>query len=347
MDILDSTEAGFPTPDEWDHFVASDPDGHLLQTHAWGELKARFGWQAIRVVVLDGNQALAGAQLLYRKIGPLSLAYVPKGPFGVRQNDPAAKALLERIHALSRRQRAIALKLEPEWPDQDEGAHRWLRQRGFEPSSQCIQPRRTMVVDLTPEEEDILMAMKSKWRYNIRLSIRRDVEVRKADLDEIPLFHDILEVTSERNDFGIHSLAYYRSAYELFEEGDRVALFLAYYEDELLAGLMAYAFNGSAYYMYGASNNKHRELMPNHQLQWRAMQWAKAHGCRRYDLWGVPDIDPDSPTASLSGVGRFKAGFGSEPLRFVGAYDYIYSRPLYWIMRKIWERRGGDGDADA
>ncbi len=346
MQVLDSTEASFLDPDAWDQLVSSDPRGHLLQTYPWGELKARFGWEAIRCAVLDNGQAVAGAQVLLRSIGPFSLAYVPKGPFGVRENEPAARALLEHIHELGRHHRAVALKVEPEWSDRAKENHQWLKEHEFEPSSHCIQPRRTMVVDLTPDEEEILMAMKSKWRYNVRLSIRRDVKVRKEGLDEIDTFHNILQVTSEREGFGIHSLDYYRAAFSLFDETGRVALFLAYYEQEPLAGLIAYAFNGSAYYMYGASSNKHRELMPNHQLQWRAMQWAKEQSCQRYDLWGIPDIDPNSPTAALGGVGRFKAGFGGEPLRFVGAYDYIYSHPLYWSMNKLWKRRNADLDSE-
>jgi lipid II:glycine glycyltransferase (peptidoglycan interpeptide bridge formation enzyme) len=114
---------------------------------------------------------------------------------------------------------------------------------------------------------------------------------------------------------------------------------MAHYEGEPLGGIMAYAFNKQSWYMYGASSNRHRNLMPNHQLQWRAMQWAKSRGCTQYDLWGITDVDPDSPTAELEGVERFKAGFGGEIVRYVGAYDYVYSKPLYWLLRKVWARR--------
>jgi len=93
-----------------------------------------------------------------------------------------------------------------------------------------------------------------------------------------------------------------------------------------------------AWYVYGASANERRELMPNHQLQWRAMQWAKAQGCRQYDLWGITDTD--SPDEVLGGVQRFKEGFGGQVVRYVGAYDYVYSRPLYWLMSKIQAQRG-------
>ena len=95
-------------------------------------------------------------------------------------------------------------------------------------------------------------------------------------------------VTGERDRFAIHSLPYYRRAVELFEPQGRVRLFVARYEGEPLAALIAYAFNRQAWYMYGASSNEHRELMPNHQLQWRAMQWARDQGMHPIRPMGYP-----------------------------------------------------------
>ncbi len=44
-----------PNPDQWDAFVAAQPNGHILQTSRWGELKARFDWSAEHIAVLDGS----------------------------------------------------------------------------------------------------------------------------------------------------------------------------------------------------------------------------------------------------------------------------------------------------
>jgi peptidoglycan pentaglycine glycine transferase (the first glycine) len=151
-----------------------------------------------------------------------------------------------------------------------------------------------------------------------------------------------MEATGERDAFGIHSKAYYRRALELFAPQGRVQLFLAEYQGTPVAGLMAYAFNGQAWYFYGASSNAHRERMPNHGLQWRAMLWAREKGCAQYDLWGIPDVDEDPDTAALGGVQRFKEGFGGETVRYVGAYDYPYHPRLYRLLERAWAltRRG-------
>ncbi len=289
----------------------------------------------MRVALEQDGVLVAGAQVLYRRLFPVSMGYVPKGPVLVEDTPALAEALWRAVRVQSRRMGALALKVEPEWRDDDATRHAWLVQQGFSPSADCIQPRRTIIVDLTQGEDEILARMKQKWRYNIRLSERKGVEVRVGGEQEVPAFHALMQVTGARDAFGIHTEDYYRRAWALFAPDDRVRLLLASYEGGLLAGLMAFAFNGQAWYMYGASSDEHRALMPNHQLQWRAMQWARARGCTQYDLWGITDVDPDSASAELGGVQRFKEGFGGEVVRYVGAYDQVYCAPLYALMRRV------------
>ena len=66
------------TLSDWNRFLTEYPDAHLLQSGAWGELKAAFGWQALRLVSRDRTH---GMQILFRHL-PLGLtfAYLPKGP---------------------------------------------------------------------------------------------------------------------------------------------------------------------------------------------------------------------------------------------------------------------------
>jgi lipid II:glycine glycyltransferase (peptidoglycan interpeptide bridge formation enzyme) len=311
----------------WDRFVAQDPQGHLLQTWAWGELKGRFGWAPVRIAVERDGALMAGAQVLFRRLGPLTLAYAPKGPVLLDDDPAVAGALWQGLRRLARPRRAVALKLEPDWRDEESERHAWLHRCGFAPSAQTVQPRRTIIVDLAGGEDDILARMKPKWRYNVRLAERKGVAVAAGGAAEVMAFHALMQVTGERDAFGVHSAAYYRAVLELFAPLGQACLLTASYEGQPLAGLVAMQFRGRAYYMYGASSNEQRNLMPNHLLQWRAMQWARAAGCRSYDLWGIPDVHENPETAPLAGVQRFKAGFGGEEVRFVGAYDQVY-RPL-------------------
>jgi peptidoglycan pentaglycine glycine transferase (the first glycine) len=336
MRIVDS-ESRELTEAAWDRMVALTPEGHLLQTWAWGELKGAFGWTPWRVAIEQDGILVAGAQLLYRPIGPVAMAYIPKGPVLAGATGDQEQALWRAVHAHARRRRAVFLKVEPEWRDDEPDRHAWLERYGFQPSDITVQPRRTVIVDLRADEEAVLARMKSKWRYNIRLSSRKGVEVRVAGAKGLATFYELMRITGLRDRFGIHSRAYYDRAFELFAGPGRVQLLIAYSGEEPLAALMPFCFNRQAWYMYGASSNASRELMPNHQLQWRAMQWARAEGCTQYDLWGIADVDPSS-TLGLEGVQRFKEGFGGEIVRYVGAYDYVYNAIPYALMQRVWAR---------
>ncbi len=322
--------ADSPSLELWNRFVAQHPAGNLLQTSQWGELKGSFGWDWDIVTVGPAQNPEAGALVLYRPL-PLklgALAYVPRGPLVDWHNEELVEALFDTLHESARRHRAWACWIEPE-AFQEAGIEPQLADVGYALAEQTIQPRRTILVDLRPTEDEILMAMKSKTRYNIRLSARKDVVVRQGTAEDIEVFYDLMEKTGDRNDFGIHTRGYYRKAYEVFAAEDQVGLFIAEYQDEPLAGLLAFAVGDTAWYISGASSNRHRNRMPAYAVQWAAIQWAKARGCTTYDLWGIPDADEETleetfmeRSEGLWGVYRFKRGFGGEVVRYVGLWEH-------------------------
>ncbi len=322
------------SPNEWDTFLARFPDPHILQTTPWGQLKADFGWKVKRVTEQD-----AGAQILIRRILPgVNFAYIPKGPVGTR-----AQLLWEDIDALCRTNRCAFIKLEPD---------RWMGEElsniddGF-PDSQrlmlsqhSIQPMRTLVVDIRGDEAQILGRMKQKTRYNINLALKKNVIVKPYT--ELGTFYDLMEITGQRDQFGIHSLAYYQRAYDLFHAQDLCQLLVAEFEATAISALMVFRMGKRAWYFYGASADAQRDKMPNYLLQWEAMRWAKSQGCTEYDLWGVPDADLDTleanfttRTEGLWGVYRFKRGFGGELKRCAATRDRVYN-PILYRLYSLW-----------
>jgi peptidoglycan pentaglycine glycine transferase (the first glycine) len=329
------------SPEEWDSFLSHYPNAHLLQTSTWGQFKQSFGWQVQHLVTPSPQPA--GAQVLFRRLplGIFTIAYIPKGPVG----SPGA-AFWKDIDALCRRRRAIFLKLEPDtWECNLDPP------QGFQTSAHSIQPQSTLVVDLTAEEDHILGRMKQKTRYNIRLALRKGIVVRTSS--DLSAFYRLLEVTGGRDEFGVHSLSYYQRAYEFFHPRGECELFLAEYQGEPLAGLMAFLHGQRAWYFYGASSNKHRERMPTYVLQWEAMRWARNKGCTHYDLWGVPDASEEELEADFTqrsdglwGVYRFKRGFGGELRRSPGPWDRVY-RPQIYQLYDWWVRRSqASGEAN-
>jgi lipid II:glycine glycyltransferase (peptidoglycan interpeptide bridge formation enzyme) len=247
------------------------------------------------------------------------------------------------IDALCKKEGAVFLRVEPQiW---EPAAESFIKTNlpGFNPTDQTIQPPRTILIDLQPSEEDILMGMKSKTRYNIRLAERKEVVVKQSS--DIETFHRMMLTTGERDEFGIHTQAYYRAAYDEFAPKGNCVFLVATYQGEPLAGLMAFAHGNTAWYFYGASTNQERNRMPTYLLQWEAIRWAKAKGCKTYDLWGIPDYPEDKLEAAFTdrsdglwGVYRFKRGFGGEPKRTIGAYDRVY-RPLLYRFYQLYSSR--------
>ena len=182
--------------------------------------------------------------------------------------------------------------------------------------------------------------MKPKWRYNIRLAERKGVTVREGTTSDLLRFYELLKITSIRDQFPIHSFDYYRVAFELLTTSDGARLFIAEFGGEMLAAIFITAVGREAIYLYGASGNTHREKMPNHALHWHAIQWAKARGCTRYDLWGIgATAEADADTAH--GLYQFKQGFGGTLVKYTGATDVIFSRWKFAVYeRAVRWRRG-------
>ena len=337
------------TKSEWKDCLETFPDAHILQTSEWGELKSAFGWSSGYLLLRERNKTgnpTIGAQILFRPlILGFSMAYIPKGPIYWRtpaETISQGAWFWDEIDTFCKKKRSVFLKVEPDsWYGQndliDKNDH-VDSPKGFLQSHHSIQPMRTIVVNLKNSEEALLGQMKQKTRYNIRLAIKKGVVVLPSS--DIEKFYELLKVTSGRDTFGIHDRAYYDLAYELFQSIGECKLLVAVFQGEVIAGLMVFAHGRRAYYFYGASSDKYRELMPTYLLQWEAMRWARDRGCWEYDLWGVPDEDEVSLESKfqnrsdgLWGVYRFKRGFGGHLRRAVGPWDRVYQPLLYRIFR--------------
>jgi lipid II:glycine glycyltransferase (peptidoglycan interpeptide bridge formation enzyme) len=324
---------------EWNTFLAQHPDAHLLQSGEWGELKSAFGWEAVRVI-----ENGVGAQILFRRL-PLgfTFGYLPKGPLGGTGAETGFWSTVDRI---CRQRRAVFLKVEADgWEDSPRPA--FAGQPLFVPSPQHIQPRNTLVIDLRGSDDEIFERMKPKTRYNIRLAGRKEVVVHPSD--DIENFYHVMGVTSQRRQFNVHSLEYYRHAYDLFHPGGMCELFTADFQGRTLATVMVFACGKQAYYFYGASGDEERNRKPTYPLQWEAIRWAHSRGCEQYDMWGIPDDarDDDDTEAEgredgLWGVYRFKRGFGGSIKHAIPPVDRVYNPLIYKLY--LWRFSGGGTD---
>ncbi|MFL5659399.1 MAG: lipid II:glycine glycyltransferase FemX [Ktedonobacteraceae bacterium] len=322
---------------QWNDFVADSEYCYITQSYEWGELAPHLSSEAMHVGVVDDQGNLCAAMLVLTATTPIlpkTYFYVPRGPVINDPDSSAMTVLLNFVKAEARKRGAFMLKVEPNVQDEDAQWLTALQKRGFRPTPYSSHLRHEWVLDLRPDEKALLAGMKEKWRYNIRLAGRKGIIVRhgqgKSDIDT---FYRLYQTTSDRDQFFIHDKAHYEQVMRLYSEGDRAALLLAEYEGEAIAGIMVLRFGRWSWYMYGASSNHQRNLMPNHLLQWTGMQWARSHGCWYYNFRGIPAILEEGQ--ELWGVYVFKRGFGGYAIHSLETHDLVYQPLVYGAYRRL------------
>ncbi|HID88145.1 MAG TPA: peptidoglycan bridge formation glycyltransferase FemA/FemB family protein, partial [Anaerolineae bacterium] len=255
----------------WNGALEGLPNAHVLQTWEWGAFKERHGWRTERWLWVKGDSPRAAALVLSRPLGPWTagVMYVPKGPILDYGDAALLASVLSDLEGLARERGAVFLKIDPDVRgDTPMGREvtALLQRRGWRYSPEQVQFRNTLLLDLTGSLDEILARMKSKWRYNIRLAVRRGVTVRPGGLTDLPLLYEMYRETSLRNRFVIRPEAYYRDAWGSFIEAGLAQPLIAEVEGEPVAMVILYRFARRAWYMYGASRSLHREKMPNHLL---------------------------------------------------------------------------------
>jgi peptidoglycan pentaglycine glycine transferase (the first glycine) len=357
----------------WNQIISNLPDPHFLQTYEWGQVKAKYGWQPIYLVWDENGKMKEERNVLSSFIFPVqaaclvlkrtafrrfSIFYAPKGPLMDWTNESLRKRVLDDLQSFTKRQGAIFLKLDPDvvlgrgvpasvdevTENSGQAVMSDLKRRGWVESSDQIQFRNTVMVDLSASEEDILMRMKQKTRYNVRLAEKKGVTVRVGTQEDLPALYKMYAETSVRDGFVIRDEEYYMTVWTLFMSEESSSLvtrplslpLIAEVDGEPVAAIFLFMFAGRGYYVYGMSRNAHREKMPTYLLQWAAMRHAKEHGCLTYDLWGAPDVFDESD--SMWGVYRFKEGLGGEVVRTLGAYDFAPNKFWYSMYSDVMPR---------
>jgi lipid II:glycine glycyltransferase (peptidoglycan interpeptide bridge formation enzyme) len=350
----------------WNSIISRLPNPHFLQTYEWGQVKAKYGWSCLFAAwdsdgrwKAEGDPNLlstfqspvAAALILKRQIisnafaARLSILYAPKGPLLDWTNESLRNRVLNDLQSLAKKQGAIFLKMDPdvvlgrgvpagESDVIDNGGQAVmseLERRGWRSSSDQIQFKNTVLIDLNPPEEEMLARMKQKTRYNVRLAEKKGVLVRIGTPEDLATLYKMYAETSVRDGFVIRDDGYYQMVWKAFMSSEEPTCepLIAEVDGEPVAGIFVFYFAGRAYYVYGMSRNAHREKMPAYLLQWEALKRAKAKGCNVYDLWGAPDVFEDSD--SMWGVYRFKEGLGGEVVRTLGAWDFA-PNPFWYKM---------------
>lgn len=273
--------------------------------------------------MLDGGVA----QVLLKSL-PLgiSVAYAPRGPLVPPLRLGEAIAAVREALA---RERCASLLCDPEAPD-DPLIKESLARNGVRASPVFVQPRRTLLLNLSRENEDLLGSMRKKTRQYIHKAERAGVVTEETrDLDR---FLKVLNAVAERDRFATHSREYFERLLVAF--GDRAHVMLARVGDEDAGALLLVRMADRAWELYGGWSGAHAEARPFYLLKWRAMLRMRQLGVRRYDMYGLAE-GADDP---LAGVENFKRGYGGEIATWIGALETPV-RPLLYPLWQLGARR--------
>lgn len=255
------------------------------------------------------------------------------------------KEVLEDIRKgadeLAKKYNAFVLRMEPDVEKNDTEFRKIVEDLGFKIKDDSkdfkdeIQPRFVFQLDLRGKTKDqIFSEFQSKTRYNVRLAGRKGVVIKEGSRDDLKVFHDIMVETGKRDNFLIRSLSYFEKMYDELAP-NHMKLLLAYHEDRPIAGIIPIMYGNKVWYLYGASSNTDRNLMPNYLLQWTMIQEAIDRGADMYDFRGVSGVvDENHPQYGLY---RFKKGFNARFVEFIGEV-YIPYKPLKYKLYKFSEK---------
>ena len=356
----------------WNQTLDSLSESHLLQSSQWAEVKTRFGWQPFYLVwdqsgndlefkvhsedEIRGKNTVAAALILERKaFRGLSVMYVPKGPILQDWSDDQLwQRILSDLENFAKESGAVHIKIDPdivigrgvpvevdeEPVPQGKLIEGEFSARGWLFSSDQIQFRNTILIDLRQGEDQLLNRMKSKTRYNIRLASRKGITIRYGDDTDLDYLYNMYADTSLRGGFTIRGEEYYNYLWQTFmgedldSEIDAIAQpIIAEFDGKPVAAAVMFRFGGRAWYLHGMSLPEHSDKMATYLIQWEGMRWAKENGCVSYDMWGAPDqFNSDD---SMWGVYRFKRGFGGEVTRTIGAWDFPVKPILYQAYTRV------------
>lgn len=319
----------------WDTALLARPDAHFLQSWAWGEFNERYGRKIWRLAVEDEGEIIN--QLLVIKMPlPLgqSLLYSPRGnlvnkKLSAHAQQQSTKLLVDEIKKIGEQEKSILFRIDPGVFANDSVTASVYRSSKFSRGSKNIQPKHSLILNLSRSEDSLLQRMKPKTRYNIRLAAKHGVEVRRADsLDQISIFTDLTKETAKRDKFKPHPTRYYKVQFETLHAAGIQDLFIAYHQNKPIAAILINTFGNTATYVHGASSGEYRNLMAPHLLQFAAILKSKDRGISNYDFWGY---NP-SPNHPWAGISRFKQGFNPQPVEYIGTFEL----PLQPALHKLY-----------
>ena len=281
---------------------------HPLQTEEWSEFRKEWGNE----IEFVNNNLVIFSKIPYTKftIGTCLKCGSITGSH------------LAMAREIGKKHNAIFIKFEPSYAKTSERQTK-LKSFGLAEGKTLFTPT-TFWIDLTPSEDELMKSFSSKTRYNIRLAQKHGVKIQIDNSDEA--FEKYLELTAETNKrqgFYSHTPKYHELMWKHLK-GNIANLLVAKYKGQIISTWILFNNDEFLYYPYGASTDKHKEVMANNLMMWEAIKFGKSKNLKTFDLWGREEG---------KGFTKFKEGYNPRVVEFLGSWDLIINKPLYYTYR--------------
>lgn len=291
MKLVDETNQ-----EKYSKFLKNHDRCNFQQSIEWSKVKS--SWKNEIVLVEDENDNIIGSiSVLIRKI-PIfgNIMYCSRGPICDIHDEKVLKELTCGLKELAKKYNSFVLKIEPDIKSEDKEFREIVTKLGYKIKDNAknfneeIQPRYVFRLDIKDKTEDeIFNDFHQKTRYNIRLAIKKNVIIKEGTREDLKIFHQIMKTTGQRDNFIIRSLEYFEKMYdELYPE--HMKLMMAYDGEKPISGIIDIIYGNKVWYLYGASSNESRNLMPNYLLQWEMVKYAIKNKKDMYDFRGVSGV---------------------------------------------------------
>ncbi len=316
---------------------------NFQQSLEWAEIK-KPNWTPEVILAEDEENNIIGSLCVLIRKMPIfgNIMYSSRGPVCNMHDIAVMKQLTDGAKELAKKYNAMALRIEPDIESEDQVFRDVVTNLGYKIKDDAkdfkdeIQPRYVFRLDIKGKsEEEIMAGFHQKWRYNIRLATKKGVEVKEGTREDLKDFHKIMLETGNRDGFITRPLEYFEKMYDNMVPTGHMKLLMAYYEGKPISGVIPIFYGNKTWYLYGASSNQHRNLMPNYLLQWEMIKMAIARKDDMYDFRGVSGVVDESHPQY--GLYRFKKGFGAKFTEFIGEI-YIPYKPLTYKLYKFSEK---------
>ncbi len=242
---------------EFKEFVDKSEQVTFHQTKNWAELKKTNGWKSYFLGLDDNDEIKAAALILAKKVPFVKkkMFYSPRGFIIDYNNLDLLDFFTKELKTFAKREGAIFVRIDPYvmYKQRDINGNlvedgidnsdivrklKFLGYKhfGFNLMQETLQPRWMHVINTEGRSlDDVMKDMESKTRQIIRKNERNGIHVREIKKDELSIFKDIMQQTSERRDFLDRPLSYYENMWDVMHDDGILKIMIAYIDfDEYL-----------------------------------------------------------------------------------------------------------------